>query len=254
MTDLLGVVNSLTETELALFREAEPENLAGLDEDGLLDVHNRIRRARNKHQKVYRRRAAARVGEIGARGRAFPRNTRRRAKAEVFEDALARVSEAVAAAARASVEALRAERLAEARQHRSAGPAAPTPGDPRGPAHRSEAGPSGPAEAAGLDPGRRCPPPSEEGQPLEAGVLPDALDLVGVAFVRGVDARAGREGPVRADAAGVHHDVGPATICGTGRKPAAHRQLGSSGGEPFRQSPTSADCPPAPCAGLRRTF
>jgi hypothetical protein len=127
MDDLPGMVNSLTETELMLFREAEPGNLAGLDEDGLLEVHNRIRRARDKHQKVYRRQAAARVGEIGARGRAYPKNTRSRAKAEVFEDALARVSEAVAAAARISVEALRAERLAEARQPGNVDP----PGPPR---------------------------------------------------------------------------------------------------------------------------
>ncbi|WP_250036879.1 hypothetical protein [Paractinoplanes maris] len=127
MSDLPGMVNSLTETELLLFREAEPDNLAGLDEDGLLDVHTRIRRARNKHQKVYRRQAAGRVGEVGARGRAYPKNTRSRAKAEVFEDALARVSDAVAGAARASVEALRAERLAEAQQPGNVDP----PGPPR---------------------------------------------------------------------------------------------------------------------------
>ncbi|WP_250008946.1 hypothetical protein [Actinoplanes sp. M2I2] len=129
MSDLQGMVNSLTETELLLFRESEPDNLAGLDEDGLLDVHTRIRRARDKHQKVYRRQAATRVGEVGARGRAYPKSTRSRAKAEVFEDALARVSDAVSAAARASVEALRAERLAEARQPGNVDP--PPPPRPR---------------------------------------------------------------------------------------------------------------------------
>jgi len=122
------VLNSLTETELMLAREADPERLAALDEDGLLDLHTRIRRARDKHLKVYRRRGATKVEEAGGRGKAYQRNSRRRAKAEVFEDALARVSEAVAAAARAATEALRAERLAEAQQPGNPEP----PGPPEG--------------------------------------------------------------------------------------------------------------------------
>jgi hypothetical protein len=132
MTALLG---SLTEAELALVRETEPDRLAGLDEDGLVELHTRIRRARNKHVKVYRRQAAALVGEIGGRGKARPRNTRRRAKAEVFEDALARVSRSLAAAARASARALQAERLAEDRRQRKVSPPA-----------RSRSGPAVPLE------------------------------------------------------------------------------------------------------------
>ena len=108
-----AVLNSLTETELMLARETEADRLAALDEDGLLELHLRIRRARDKQLKVYRRQAAARVGEAGGRGKAYARNSRSRAKAEIFEDALARVSEAVAVAARASADALQAERLAE---------------------------------------------------------------------------------------------------------------------------------------------
>jgi hypothetical protein len=117
-----ALLNSLTEAELMLVRETEPDRLAGLDEDGLVDLHTRTRRARNKYVKVYRRRAATRVADVGGRGKAYARNTRSRAKAEVFEDALARVSEHLAAAARASAQALRDERMAEARTARDPAP------------------------------------------------------------------------------------------------------------------------------------
>ena len=111
MDSLLG---SLTETELSLVREVEPDRLAGLDEDALIELHTRIRRARNKYVKVYRRRAAAEIADAGGRGKAHARNTRNRAKAEVFENLLARVSEQLAAAAHASAKELESERLSEA--------------------------------------------------------------------------------------------------------------------------------------------
>jgi hypothetical protein len=120
---MTALLSSLTEAELSLVRETEQARLADLDEDALVELHTRIRRARNKHVKVYRRRAATRVGETGGRGKAHARNTRNRAKAEVFEDALARVSQYLAAAARASAEALQAERLTEERQEPAPPPA-----------------------------------------------------------------------------------------------------------------------------------
>src|SRR5437868_3839309 len=103
-----ALLNSLTERELDLVRETESERLADLDEDALAQLHDRVRRARNKYVKVYRRHAAALVAEVGGRGKAGPKNTRSRAKAEVFEDVLARVSRQLAKAARASAAALRA--------------------------------------------------------------------------------------------------------------------------------------------------
>jgi hypothetical protein len=110
MDALLG---SLAEDELALVREVDADRLAELDEDALIKLHTRVRRARNKHVKLYRRQAAALVGDVGGRGKARPRNTRRRAKAEVFENALAAVSRQLAEAAQASAGALEAERLAQ---------------------------------------------------------------------------------------------------------------------------------------------
>ncbi|HEX5086863.1 MAG TPA: hypothetical protein VFV89_03580 [Nocardioides sp.] len=115
-----ALVNSLTEAELGVIRETDREAMAGLDEDALLDLHQRIRRERNKYQGQYRRQARARVAEVGGRGAAHGRNQRARDKAELFEGALARVSTALAKAARASAAELRAERLVAAREARAA--------------------------------------------------------------------------------------------------------------------------------------
>ena len=77
------LLSMLNDAEQELVREIEPERLNALDEDGLLDLHTRIRRARTK--------------------------------AEIFEDALAVVSRRLAAVAKQSAADLRAERLAAAR-------------------------------------------------------------------------------------------------------------------------------------------
>src|SRR5262245_60758097 len=105
----------MSDVELAILRETEASVLVALDEDELLDLHARVRRVRNKHVGQYRRQAGARVGEARARGAAYSRGQRARDKAEVFEAALARVSTAVAKAARRSAAELRAARIAAAR-------------------------------------------------------------------------------------------------------------------------------------------
>jgi len=45
-------LSSLREDELDLLRETEPERMSERDEDGLLDLHTRIRRARTKYVKL----------------------------------------------------------------------------------------------------------------------------------------------------------------------------------------------------------
>ena len=110
-----AVLNSLTEAELLIARSAEPAALADLDEEALLDVHDRVRRARNKYLGQYRRRGASKVSDVGGRGKSYAQNQRARDKAEVFETALARVSTALAKAARGAAAELKAERLAAAR-------------------------------------------------------------------------------------------------------------------------------------------
>ena len=105
----------LNETEQALLRQVEPAELAGLDEDALADLHDRVRRARTKYSKLYRRRARAQVDHDATRAGAHAQHARTAAKAEAFEDALARVSRALARAATVSADELKAERLAAAR-------------------------------------------------------------------------------------------------------------------------------------------
>jgi len=105
----------------------EREAMATLDEDGVSELHNRIRRARNKYTGQYRRGASARVTEAGGRGKARPANARNAARAEVFEEALNRVSRRLAALSRQSVADLRAERLAAAKATGRLDPPAPSP-------------------------------------------------------------------------------------------------------------------------------
>jgi hypothetical protein len=122
-----GLLQSLTESELMLVRETDIARLSDLDEDDLMALHERVRRARNKYTKSYRREASAKVAEHGGRGMARPTNTRNREKAEVFEDALARVSRGLARAARESALRLRSERIMTARLGRGAHPTTTAP-------------------------------------------------------------------------------------------------------------------------------
>lgn len=104
--------------DAALLRELKSKNLDTLDEDELAELHRRVRRARAKHTKNYRRGGAKRVGRAGARGAARPGNVKAAQRAETFEKALAKVSLRLAVEAQRTADELRAERLAAARQHR----------------------------------------------------------------------------------------------------------------------------------------
>jgi len=134
----------LTDAERLLVLETTPQAMADLDEDDVAALHDRIRRARNKYTGQYRRGGAQRVTKAGGRGKAFGKNQRARDKAEVFEDALARVSRRLSVLAKQSAAELKAERLeaaaaAKAGQKPSAGqPAAATP-KATGPKKRGDA-------------------------------------------------------------------------------------------------------------------
>jgi hypothetical protein len=118
----------LTETEKQFLLATEAAALRDLDEDDLATLHDRVRRARNKYSTLYRRRASARVTKDATRGRAHDVNARTARKAELFEDALARVSRQLARAAAATAREMRTERLAAARREASR---------PRGPARKA---------------------------------------------------------------------------------------------------------------------
>ncbi|HTY70957.1 MAG TPA: hypothetical protein VMI11_00865 [Actinomycetes bacterium] len=117
----------LNDSERRLYLETERAALEALDEDGVLALHDRIRKARNKYTSQYRRQASARVGQAGGRGKARPTNTLARSKAEAFEDALARVSRRLTALARQEAARLRSERLAAARAEKVPAVRPPTP-------------------------------------------------------------------------------------------------------------------------------
>lgn len=110
-----AILNSLSDDERFLVMHTERSRLVELSEDELVDLHTRVRRARNKYVKLYRRQASQRVAEQGGRGKARPKNRRNADRAEVFEFALARVSRRLGAEARRSATTLREERLAAAR-------------------------------------------------------------------------------------------------------------------------------------------
>src|SRR5262245_38292108 len=114
----------LTETEKQLLLSTQPAALRDLDEDDLATLHDRVRRARNKYSQLYRRRARERVTRDATRGRAHDVNVRTARKAELFEDALARVSRHLARAAAASAQLLKAERLQAAQRGGSKPPVA----------------------------------------------------------------------------------------------------------------------------------
>lgn len=111
---------ALNKAENLLIDETTRDALSALDEDAAIELETRIRRTRDKYVSQYRRAAAARVVEHGARGRAQPENTHALRKAEAFERALSRVSRRVAVLARRSASELRAERLEMARAARQA--------------------------------------------------------------------------------------------------------------------------------------
>jgi hypothetical protein len=84
-----AVLNSMTDAEQRLVAETSRAALADLDEEELLDLQARIRRARSKYVTIYRRSAAGGVVKRGGRGFSYPKNQRDRDKAEVFEAASA---------------------------------------------------------------------------------------------------------------------------------------------------------------------
>ncbi len=121
-----GLLAVLNDAERLLVAETEAEAMAELDEDGVVALHTRVRRARGKYVGQYRRAAAVRVPEQGGRGLARPKNSRARQKAEVFEEALARVSARLGQLAKQAAAELKADRLAMAQAAKGGGPG---PGD-----------------------------------------------------------------------------------------------------------------------------
>ena len=86
---------NLTKEETSLIDETRPAALAHLDEEALKELQHRLRKARDKHFSLLRRRGAARVQAEGSRGAAAPAGERGEEKVEIFDEALARVSQSL---------------------------------------------------------------------------------------------------------------------------------------------------------------
>lgn len=106
----------LDDEERLLILETSEESMQDLDEDQVADLHRLVRKARNKYSGKYRRRATRNVAKGGGRGKGFKKNQRARDRAEVFEEALSRVSDRLSVLARRSAEELKQERLAAVRK------------------------------------------------------------------------------------------------------------------------------------------
>ncbi|MGE0306171.1 MAG: hypothetical protein AB7Q27_10455 [Acidimicrobiia bacterium] len=103
-----------SDKEQTLLVATERARLTGLTEDDLDELLTAVRRARNKYTKLYRRQSSDLVAANSSRAGTSTSNQRTKRKAEIFEDALARVASALAAAARATSNTLKQERLAAA--------------------------------------------------------------------------------------------------------------------------------------------
>ncbi|MHB1876403.1 MAG: hypothetical protein ACYCPF_16290 [Streptosporangiaceae bacterium] len=156
MTINASLIAVLTDSERLLVAQTEPGELSALDEDAAVELHDRVRRARNKYAGQYRRTASERVRQAGGRGRARPENHRAAMKTEAFEEALSRVSRRVAVLARHSATDLRAERIHAAR------------------AARTGSGPAGAARPAGRSSGQATPTRrTSQGRLASAGSVAD---------------------------------------------------------------------------------
>ncbi|EME22872.1 hypothetical protein [Rhodococcus triatomae] len=109
------LLKSLSEKDFRLYRQTKRDRLRDLDEDELIDLHARVRNARNKHMTVYRREAASAVTDKASRGAARRTTGGNAARVEALETALARVSRRLGTVAKQNAAALKQERLDAAR-------------------------------------------------------------------------------------------------------------------------------------------
>jgi len=113
----------MNKSDLALFSkkeqellvETESDRLDKLNEDDLVDLLGRTRRARNKYSDLHRRQGARTVRTTGSRAAAGQSNERTARQGEIFEDAVSRVARYVSREARASSNHLKEQRLAAAK-------------------------------------------------------------------------------------------------------------------------------------------
>jgi len=115
-------MNLFSAKEQSLLMSTERTRLSKLTLDELGDILTLVRRARDKYSSLHRRQATTSIDSARARSASASDNSRTLRKAEIFDDALARVSTSLASAARVSRDELKKERLAAARGHTVSAP------------------------------------------------------------------------------------------------------------------------------------
>jgi hypothetical protein len=141
--------------EQTLLVATEPARLKDLSEDELDELLTLVRRARTKYTKLYRRQSAELVAASSSRRGTATSNQRTKRKAEIFEDALARVARALSAAAKATANELKRERLDAARAAKGT-PAVAVASDDPAPARGGTSQRSKTAKGPTADPARRA--------------------------------------------------------------------------------------------------
>ncbi len=117
-------ISLFTAKEQTLLVSTEPARLEKLSEDELADLVTLVRRGRNKYRDLDIRQSRKAIKESGRRSVSSTSNSRTLRKAEIFEDALSRVSRFLSRAARARANELKDARIAAARGEREAAKAA----------------------------------------------------------------------------------------------------------------------------------
>ena len=115
-------ISLFTQKEQTLLFDTENKRLEDLDEDTLTTLLSRVRRARKKYTDLDRRQSVDAMKATGRRAATSSSNERTRRKAEVMEDAVARVARYLSRAARANANELKRERI-EAAKRSTAKPA-----------------------------------------------------------------------------------------------------------------------------------
>jgi len=113
-------ISLFTAKEQTLLVSTEPARLAELSEDELADLVTVVRRARNKYRDLDVRQSRQAIQQAGRRSVSATSNSRTLRKAEIFEDALSRVSRYLSKAARVRANELKDARIAAARGERKA--------------------------------------------------------------------------------------------------------------------------------------
>jgi hypothetical protein len=132
----------LSDAEQQLLRDTTKAKLAKLDEDALIELHSRVRRARTKYVKQHRRLGAGQVRKDRSRTRAAGSASRAAVKAEAFEEALGLVSARLAKVASDAAEALRKERLAAAARVKGKGSTSRSSVRPKDKSGKAKEGPA----------------------------------------------------------------------------------------------------------------